>query len=222
MKVPIIYEDENVIVVDKPAGILVHPVSAFAKATADKKDEENTLIDLFPNAKLVHRLDRDTSGLLLLAKNEKTCDWLKSQFKNRKIIKKYIALVHGNFKDKTGIITKSISRSKKKGRIQTTAPIGKKREAITRYKVLKEFDNYSLLEVMPETGRTHQIRVHLASIGHPIAGDEQYKFKRQVCPKNLKRQFLHAGYLKFQMSDGKAIEFNSKLPKNLQEIIKNL
>lgn len=212
MKPKIIYEDNDVIVVDKPAGILVHPV----------KDEKNTLIDYFPNAKLVHRLDRDTSGLLILAKNEKTHNWLKGQFKNREITKKYIALVHGSFKDKTNIITKSISRSKKKGRIQTTAPIGKKREAITRYKVLKEFDNYSLLEVMPETGRTHQIRVHLASIGHPIAGDENYKFKRQVCPKGLNRQFLHAGYLKFKLSDGEVKEFSSKLPEGLQEILKNL
>ncbi len=212
MRIPIIYEDENILVVDKPAGVLVHPV----------KDEKNTLIDLFPNAKLVHRLDRDTSGLLLLAKNEKTHDWLGSQFKNRQITKKYIALVHKGFKDRTGIITKTISRSKKKGRIQTTAPIGKKREAITRYKVLKEFDNYSLLEVMPETGRTHQIRVHLASIGHPIAGDEKYKFKRQLCPEGLNRQFLHASYLKFGLPNGEIKEFKIELPKDLEEILKNL
>jgi len=209
MKIPIIYENKNIIVVNKPAGILVHPI----------KDEKNTLIDYFLDAKLVHRLDKDTSGLLLLAKNEKTSDYLKSQFKNRKIKKKYIALVHGRLKDKESIITKTISRSKKKHRIQTTAPIGKKREAITRYKVLKEFDDYSLLEVMPETGRTHQIRVHLASIGHPIAGDEKYKFKRQQCPKGLNRQFLHASYLSFLL-DGITKEFKLELPTDLQEVLK--
>lgn len=203
MKVPIIYEDENIVIVDKPAGLLVHP-------------------DYFPNKRLVHRLDKDTSGLLILAKNEKTQDWLRGQFKNRKVEKKYLALVHGKLKDKKSIITKTISRSRKKGRIQTTAPIGKKREAVTRYKVLKEFDNYSLLEVMPKTGRTHQIRIHLTSIGHPIAGDSQYKFKRQVCPENLKRQFLHASYLKFSLLNGKIMEFKSDLSEDLQKVLKNL
>jgi len=213
MKIPIIYEDENIIIIDKPAGLLVHPTS---------KKERNTLIDYFPNARLAHRLDRDTSGLLMLAKNEKTYDWLKGQFKNRQITKKYIALVHGRFKDRKGIITKTISKSRKRGGSQTTTPIGKRREAITRYKVLKEFENYTSLEVFPETGRTHQIRVHLASIGHPIAGDEKYKFKRQPTPEGLKRQFLHASYLKFSLFNGKVKEFHSNLPKDLEKILENL
>ena len=213
MKIPIVSEDKNIIVIDKPAGLLVHPTN---------KNEKDTLINHFPNAKLVHRLDKDTSGLLLLAKNEKIYNWLKSQFSNRQIKKKYIALVHGKLKDSQGIITKTISKSKRKGRIQTTAPIGKRREAITRYKVSKEFKDYSLLEVIPETGRTHQIRVHLASIGHPIAGDSQYKFKRQPCPTNLERQFLHASYLKFKLPNGEIKEFHSNLPKDLEKILKNL
>ena len=213
MKIPIIYEDENIIIIDKPAGLLVHPTS---------KKERNTLIDYFPNARLAHRLDKDTSGLLILAKNEKTNDWLKSQFKNRQITKKYIALVHGRLKDKQGIITKTISRSRKRGGSQTTTPIGKRREAITRYKVLKEFEGYTYLEVSPETGRTHQIRVHLASIGHPIAGDEKYKFKRQPTPEELKRQFLHASYLKFSLPNGEVKEFHLNLHKDLEKILKNL
>ncbi len=211
MKIPIIYEDKDIIVVDKPAGLLVHPV----------KDEKNTLIDYFPKAKLIHRLDKDTSGLLLLAKSEKTYNWLKSQFKNRKIKKKYLALVNGKLKDKKGIINKTISKSRKRGGRQTIAPIGRKREAITRYKVLKEFDNYNLLEVLPETGRTHQIRVHLSSTGHPIACDENYKFKRQKKIEDLKRQFLHASYLQFQMPD-KIMKFESKLPKELKKVLENL
>ena len=210
-------------IIDKPAGLLVHPV----------KNEKNTLIDLFPKAKLVHRLDKDTSGLIVLAKNEKTFNWLKGQFKNRKIKKKYLALVHGKLKDKKGIIVKSISKSRKRGGSQTTTPIGKTREAITRYNVLKEYNNYTLIDALPETGRTHQIRVHLASIGHPVAGDEKYKFKRQKEIKELNRpqkgssnqrgrHFLHAKYLKFQMPNGKIIELQSDLPKNLEKILKNL
>jgi len=211
MKIPIIYEDNDLIVIDKPTNLLVHPV----------KDEKNTLIDYFPKAKLVHRLDKDTSGLLLLAKNEKTFNWLKSQFKNRKIKKKYLALVVGKLKDKKGIISKTISRSKKRGGSQTTAPIGKRKQAITRYKVLKEFPNYTFLEVVPETGRTHQIRIHLASIGHPITGDEKYKFKRQRTLEGLKRQFLHASYLQFRMPN-KIMKFELKLPNDLKLILENL
>lgn len=216
MQIPTIYENNDIVVVEKPAGLLSHPVT----------NEKDTLIDLiktkYPEARLVHRLDKDTSGLMVIAKNEKTYQWLKSQFLNRKIHKKYLALVIGNFKEKKGIIAKSISKSRKRGGSQTIAPIGKMREALTRYEVVKEFPNYSLLEVSPETGRTHQIRVHLASIGHPLAGDEKYKFKRQQKIEGLKRQFLHASYLQFQLSDGKIMEFKSELPEELKNILSKL
>jgi len=216
MQIPIVYDDENMVVIDKPAGILAHPV----------KDEKNTLIDLmrqkYPEIQLVHRLDQDTSGLMVMAKNQKTAEFLKEQFKNRQIKKKYSALVHGILKDKHGIIAKSISKSRKRGGSQTIAPIGKMREAVTRYDVLKEYKNFSFLEARPETGRTHQIRVHLASIGHPIAGDKKYKFKRQISPQGLNRQFLHASYLKFNLPNGKIMEFNSELPNDLQEVLKKL
>jgi len=218
----VIYQDKNILVIDKPAGLLVHPV----------KNEKNTLTDWliknYPEIKnvgdspirpgIVHRLDKDTSGLIVIAKNQKTFDFLKNQFKNREIEKKYLALVHGKLKEKTGIIAKSISRSKR-GK-QTIAPLKNTKSAITRYKVIKEFGNYTLLEAKPETGRTHQIRVHLSSIGHPIAGDEKYKFKRQE--KLLNRQFLHAKYLKFSLPDGSIKEFKSKLPKELNNILEKL
>lgn len=218
MKIPIIYEDDDVLVVDKPANLLVHPTGNSKSQILNPK----TLIDYFPNTKLVHRLDKDTSGLLMLAKNEKTYNWLKSQFSNRQIKKKYLALVHGKLKDKKGIITKTISKSRKRGGSQTTAPIGKRREAITRYELLKEFNDYSLLEAVPETGRTHQIRIHLACIGHPIAGDEKYKFKRQSFPEGLKRQFLHATYLQFSLPNGRIMKLKSDLPKDLRIILESL
>lgn len=226
MDIKFIYEDSDLIVIDKPAGLLVHPV----------KNEKNTLLDFlknkYPNAQLVHRLDKDTSGLMIIAKNQKTYDWLKSQFLTRQVKKKYLALVHGKIKDKKGIIAKSISKSRKRGGSQTTAPIGKRREAITRYEVLKKYcpkalagsdqKCYTLLEVSPETGRTHQIRVHLASIGHPLAGDEKYKFKRQPKLEELNRQFLHASYLQFKMSDGNIKEFYSNLPEELNKVLEKL
>ncbi len=227
MKIPIIYEDENIIVVDKPAGLLVHPTS---------KKEKDTLIDFlikkYPEIKkagdsserpgIVHRLDKDTSGLIVIAKNNKTFFHLKNQFKNRLVEKKYLALVAGKLRDKKGIITKAIGRSRKKGIKQTVAPIVPRKEAITEYEVLKEYKDYSLINAIPKTGRTHQIRVHLASIGHPLAGDTQYKFKRQPCPKNLERQFLHAAYLKFRLPNREIKEFNSNLPKDLEKVMNEL
>jgi len=226
MEIKIIYEDRDILIVDKPAGLLVHPV---------KDSNEPTLVDWlvkkYPDIKkvgesperpgIVHRLDKNTSGLLIVAKNNKAYIYLKKQFKKRLVKKKYLALVIGKPKDKSGIIVKSISKSWKKKK-QTVIPGKTFKEAITRYKVLKEFENYSLLEVVPETGRTHQIRVHLASIGHPVAGDEKYKFKRQPQIKDLKRHFLHANYLRFSLPSGKIKEFNSKLPEELNNILKKL
>lgn len=222
MEIHTIYEDNDLIVIDKPAGLLVHPSTSLGTSP----QTQITLIDIlkqkYPEAKLVHRLDKDTSGLMIIAKNQKTYEWLKSQFLTRQVKKKYLALVHGKIKDKKGIIAKSISKSRKRGGSQTITPIGKRREAITRYEVLKEFKNYTLLEVRPETGRTHQIRVHLASIGHPLAGDEKYKFKRQLKLEKLNRQFLHASYLQFKMPDGSIKEFQSNLPEELDKVLKIL
>jgi 23S rRNA pseudouridine1911/1915/1917 synthase len=225
MNIKIIFEENDLIVIDKPTNLLVHPADENSKFEA-RNPKHETLIDIlkekYPNAELVHRLDQDTSGVMVVAKNQKTADFLKKQFKNRTIKKKYIALVCGKLKDQKGIIVKSISKSRKRGGSQTTAPIGRMREAITRYEVIQEFPDYSLLEVLPETGRTHQIRVHLASIGHPIAGDEKYKFKRQKTIPELKRQFLHAKYLRFKLPDGRTMEFESELPMELKLVVQKL
>ncbi len=199
-----LYEDENVLVIDKPAGV-------------NSDDFE----------KRVHRLDKDTSGILLIAKNDKSLDFLQKQFKKRKVKKKYLALAVGNLKDKEGKIETLLGRSpkdRKKQKVYLSNEPGAegKREAITEYKVLKKFKNYTLIEVQPKTGRKHQIRVHLSYISHPLAGDKMYGFKNQPCPEGLKRQFLHASYLKIQLPSGKIKEFKSELPEDLKKVIKNL
>ncbi len=220
----VIFEDNDILLVDKPAGLLVHPVN---------KSQKNTLVEQIlsycPKIKdvgdnslrpgIVHRLDKDTSGLMIIAKNNSAFEYLKKQFQERKVVKKYLALVIGRVKDKKGTITKAISLSKKDHKKRSALLDSKSKRAWTEYKVLKRFKNYTLLEVNPKTGRTHQIRVHLASIGHPIAGDKQYKFKRQPELVGLKRQFLHAAYLKFRLPDGKVKAFKSELPDDLKDAL---
>jgi len=238
IKLKILFENEDVIVIDKPANLLVHPV----------KDENDTLVNgllaYYPAIKnvgdderrpgIVHRLDKDTSGLLVVAKNNNSFQYLKKQFQAREIKKKYLTLVHGKVKDEKGIITKVISASKNDYRRKTTFLDNKAKKALAgrsgNKNLLSERGRkpesktcqYTLLEACPETGRTHQIRVHLASIGHPIAGDQQYKFKRQITPQNLKRQFLHAQHLKFRLPNGKMVEFKSELPDDLKKVIDEL
>jgi len=223
----IIYENDDFLVLEKPADLTVHPV---------KPEQKNTLADLivarYPEIKgvgedplrpgIVHRLDKDTSGLMVVAKNNQSFNYLKKQFQDRKVEKEYLALVVGKIKDKKGTITKSISQSKKDHKKRSALLGEKSKPAWTEYEVLEYYKQYTLVKAMPKTGRTHQIRIHLASIGYPIAGDEQYKFKRQPCPKNLSRQFLHSHYLKFQTTDGKMIAFKSELPQDLKEVLEGL
>jgi len=223
----IVFENQDIIIINKPAGLTVHPT---------RPEQDNTLVnqllDYYPEIKdvgedvlrpgIIHRLDKDTSGLMVIAKNNKSFEYLKDLFKNREITKKYLALVHGKVKDKKGTITKSISLSKKDHLKRSALLDEKSKPAWTEYQVKKYFNNYTLLEVTPKTGRTHQIRIHLTSIGHPITGDKQYKFKRQINPKNLNRQFLHASYLKFKLPNGKIAEFKSKLPQDLEEVLESI
>ncbi len=239
MDFQIIYEDKDLLVIDKPAGIVVFP---------EGKTTEKTLIDLllekFPDLKnvgeaprygIVHRLDKDTSGILLVAKSTEALIFLQKQFKNREVEKKYTTLATGIIKEKEGVIHTLIGRAKNDPRKQKASwledanPQGK-REAITKYKVIQKFTDpstslgasYTLLEVEIKTGRKHQIRCHLEYIRHPIAGDKIYGFKDSPCPKGLKRQFLHASYLKIKLPSGEIKKFNSKLPQDLQNTINNL
>ncbi len=203
-KLKVIYEDENLLVIDKPAGI--------------NSDDFQ---------KRVHRLDKDTSGILLIAKNDKILEFLQKQFKQRKVIKKYLALAIGNLKKTEGKIETLIGRSagdRRKQKVYLVHEPGSqgKREAVTKYKVLQRFKDYDLIEVEPKTGRKHQIRTHFAYLGHPIAGDKMYGFKNQPSPKGLKRHFLHASYLNIKLPNGREKEFKSELPNDLKEILKNL
>jgi 23S rRNA pseudouridine1911/1915/1917 synthase len=232
-KINIIYEDDNVLVADKPAGVIVF------------SEEENgnigpTLIDSltekFPTLKnvgkiprygIVHRLDKDTSGVLLVAKNDSTLGFLQKEFQERRVVKKYTALTVGNIKQASGRIETLIGRSPGNRQKQKTYVVGEpgyqgKREAISEYKILKRFKNYTLLEITPKTGRKHQIRTHLSHLGYPITCDKLYGFKNQPYPKGLTRQFLHASYLKIMLPDGREKEFRSELPEDLEKITKTL
>lgn len=218
MDLKIIYEDKDVLVVDKPAGVVVIP------------ELINQLIAKYPELKnageaprygIVHRLDKDTSGLLLVAKTSEALIFLQKQFKNREVSKKYIALATGVIKDDSGVISTFIERSPADPRKQRVVESGE-REAITEYKVLQRWEKYALLEILMKTGRKHQIRCHLAHIHHPIAGDKVYGFKDSPFPKGLERQFLHASYIKIEFPDGKARELHSELPEDLQNIVKKL
>jgi len=229
IKLDIIYENDDIIVLNKPPGVLVHPT---------RKETKNTLVNgllaHLPGIKsvgedlsrpgIVHRLDKDTSGLIVAAKNNKTLAWLKKQFAQRKVKKTYIALVYGIPKKKKGIIKSAVGKLKGK-QIAGPAVAGlniKAREALTEYQVKKTFDEYTLLMVMPLTGRTHQIRVHLASIGHPIVGDELYKFKRLKPPRGTTRQFLHAYELHLPMPNNMSKKFTVDLPEDLKYVLDHL
>lgn len=196
----IIYEDNNVLVIDKPAGLL-----SMAKG---EWTEEPTLEDY---GLLVHRLDRDTSGVVILAKNEATQSYLRKQFQERKAHKTYYAIVEGRPKLPEAKIDLPIERSIKSPTTFIVSPSGK--PSITFYKVTKSNDKYSLLELKPITGRTHQLRVHLKYLGHPILGDKVYG--SQKAP----RLFLHATSLEITLPGGERKTFTSPLPKEFENVL---
>ena len=219
----IVYQDENVIVVDKPAGLTVHPAAGHPRGTL-----VNALLTICPelaNIKgtlrpgIVHRLDKDTSGLLVVAKNEAAQASLAGQLKEREVHKVYLALVRGRVEPPQGVIDAPIGRHPR--RRQRMAVLEGGRAAQTRYRV-REFLHddagvtYSLVEAEPLTGRTHQIRVHFASIGHPVVGDRLYGKASAL----VGRQFLHAWRLGFRLpASGRYQEFESPLPGDLAEAL---
>lgn len=226
IKLEIIFQNKDFIVVNKPAGLKVHPNNFDETDTL-----VNGLISKFPEMEnvgeeklrpgIVHRLDKDTSGLMVVARNQKTFEELKKKFQGREVEKKYVAIVCGHLSNKEGKIEAPIARAMnyKKQKIAQGRVRGKIRPASTFYKVLKNLENFDLVEAQPKTGRMHQIRVHLASIGHPVAGDEKYGRKEFKNLSSAKRQMLHAQELKFNLG-GQDYNFSAEPPADFAEFLK--
>ncbi len=219
----VVYEDDHLLVIDKPAGMVVHPavghqggtlVNALLSRLPDIADEDQP-----DRPGIVHRLDMETSGLILVAKTAAVRATLQAQFKGREIHKTYLALVEGQVAASHGMIDAALGRDpRQRKRISVTAD---GREAMTEYRVLELFQHQSYLEVQPQTGRTHQIRVHLAYIDHPVVGDGVYGFRKQRI--KLHRHFLHAARLVFQHPvTGEALSLEAPLPPELQAVLDEL
>jgi len=220
----IVYEDEDIIVVNKPKGMVVHPAPGNYSGTLVNALLHHTrLADLGTPLRpgIVHRLDKDTSGLLVAAKNDEAYKSLVRQFKNREVKKTYLALVHGVINNNEGLIEARMGRHPVHREKMAVIENPKSREAITYYKVLKRFKNYTLVEVKIKTGRTHQIRVHMNYIGHPVVGDKTYGKRKEEFP--VSGQLLHAGKLGFNHPrTGKYMEFETGVPEEFVKIWRSL
>ncbi len=212
ISLPILYEDDDCIVIDKPAGILTHSKGAFNPEATVATFIQGKVQQLSGDrAGIVHRLDRVTSGLIICAKNPAALSWLQKQFSQRKTKKTYVAIVNGTPDPKEAIIDMPIERDPKKPKAFHAVLSGK--PAQTHYRVLQEGQNYSLLELMPTTGRTHQLRVHLSHLKHPILGDELYG------SKPAERVFLHAHKLELTLPSRQRKVFVSPVPHSFTEVM---
>ncbi len=217
----IIYEDNDIIVVNKPKGMVVHPANGNPDGTlvnAIMAICKNSLSGIGGEIRpgIVHRLDKDTSGIIIIAKNDKAHINLSEQIKNHEVKKTYIAIVRGVVKENQATINMPIGRSNKDRKKMAISKNGK--EAITHFKVLKRYPEYTVLEVNIETGRTHQIRVHLAQIGYPCIGDETYSSGKNKW--GIKGQALHAKSLEFKHpTTGKQMKLEAKLPEYMKKLI---
>ena len=218
----IVYQDEDVAVVNKAQGMVVHPSAGHTSGTLVNalmyhiKDLSGINGVLRPG--IVHRIDKDTSGLLMIAKNDDAHIKLAEELKDKKSLRKYWAIVHGNLPNDRGVIEAPIGRSEKDRKKQTVTAKGK--PAVTRFHVLERFGNYTLVELQLETGRTHQIRVHMAYIGHPVAGDEVYGPRKTLKGHG---QFLHARTLGFtHPKTAEVMEFTAEAPAIFQETLEKL
>jgi 23S rRNA pseudouridine1911/1915/1917 synthase len=219
----IIYEDDVLLVVNKPAGMVVHPALGHTSGTL-----VNAVLAHCPQvadvgglerAGIVHRLDKDTSGLILIAKDETTRAALQRQFKRRQVAKTYLALVEGQVQPREGVIEAPVGRDKRQRK--QMAVVRRGREARTMYRAVEYFADHTLLEVRPHTGRTHQVRVHLAWLGYPVVGDTVYGRRRQRLLSD--RHFLHAAQLRFtHPTVGEEVDFRAPLPPELSTVLKRL
>jgi len=221
----IIFENDDLMVVNKPAGMVVHPAAGHSSGTlvhaALGHAPEMIGIGGEKRPGVVHRLDKDTSGLILLAKNDQAHRWLQDQFRLRKTIKTYIALVDGKPPTPSGRIEAPVGRDKVHRKLMTITSYNKGREAVSEYRTLEAFKNHVLLEVHPVTGRTHQIRLHLKLIGCPVAGDRVYGHTHATIPIN--RHFLHATRLTIRLpGEVNSTTFEAPLPQELEEVLERL
>lgn len=224
-----IYENEDILIIDKPAGLVIHPAPGYkgvtlAEGLLHKYKDIKVIGEDEIRPGIVHRLDKDTSGVMLVAKTQKMFEHLKDAFATRSIKKEYLTLVCGKLAPKHAVINSPIGRHRTDFRRMTTQTPKDAKEAITEYSVLKHLhsgpvDAYSLVAVKLHTGRTHQIRVHFSSLGHPIAGDTLYG-KCKV--PGLTRQFLHAKKIEVQLMDNSWIEAEADVPEDLEKVLNNL
>jgi 23S rRNA pseudouridine1911/1915/1917 synthase len=221
MNLQILYEDDDIVAVNKPAGLITH-----SDGRTKEESAEDWFKEKYPEIKLerpyVHRLDRDTSGVLIFAKNENAYNFLRKAFTDREVKKTYLAIVYGVLKEKKGMIDFDIGRSRKDFRMRSAQPKakGRLREAITRYEVVGKYGDlsaqagYTLLKVNPETGRTHQIRVHLKAIHHPIVGDTLYATgHKSTLP--ISRLCLHASEIDLPLPFGGCVHITAPIPEDL-------
>jgi 23S rRNA pseudouridine1911/1915/1917 synthase len=221
----ILFENDDLMVVNKPAGMVVHPAAGHSSGTlvhaALAHAPELVGIGGEKRPGVVHRLDRDTSGLILLAKNDQAHRFLQDQFRLRKTIKTYIALVDGKPPTPSGRIEASVGRDSVHRKLMTVTGVQKGREAVTEYRTLETYKAHSLLEVHPLTGRTHQIRVHMKFIGCPVAGDTVYGHRKPTI--ELDRQFLHAVRLTILLpGESQPRTFDAPLPDELESVLEKL
>lgn len=234
VKFSVVFDGKDFAVIDKPAGLVVHPSHTHKKGTL-----VNGLLARWPEIRgvgedasrpgIVHRLDKETSGLMAVAKSQPMFLWLKKQFQDRKVEKKYIALVYGNIIQNEGEITVPIGRlgvkqvainSVNKGLLGNVNK--KSRNARTGFKILARYHGFTLVEATPYTGRMHQIRVHFKYLGYPIVGDKKYAGNRVFKSITISRHFLHSSYLAFNLPSEERMEFKSELPGELQAVIDQL
>jgi 23S rRNA pseudouridine1911/1915/1917 synthase len=221
----IIFENQDLLVIDKPAGMVVHPAAGHSRGTlvhavlAHAPEIEGIGGEKRPG--IVHRLDKDTSGLILVAKNERAHVWLQDQFRKRLVHKTYLCLVDGAPPTPTGRVEAAIGRDPQQRRQMAVMPDSKGRAAVSEYRLVEAFPEHSLLEVHPLTGRTHQIRLHMAFLGCPVAGDTVYGRRKRSLP--LKRHFLHAARLSLVLpGEAQPSAFETPLPPELEAALEQL
>lgn len=228
----VIYSDKDLVVINKPPGISVHGgPNVRGKTLVDfllEKFPEISGVGDNPQVRpgIVHRLDKDTSGVMVVARNQKSFEELKKLFQNRQVEKVYHAIVCGRPRHNSGVISLPIGRKVKnptlRGVEEGKSEIRGAREAVTEYRVLKGGERYSLLELCPQTGRMHQLRVHMKAIGHPVACDKMYGGKNVCCPEGASRQLLHAKSLSFSFAEGQRLYFEADPPDDFSLVLKEI